>query len=112
MRRRTRRRSTAAIENRISTDPVGNKWQILPLVSEPERYTKVKAAETGIAERTLRENLQIAEHIASDVAERIASLPLADQKTELLAPVRLPEEDSGRSSRYWSAVRRRRFGAR
>lgn len=49
------------------------------------------AAKTGTSERTIREEVQIAESIPEDVRDAIRETPLADSKTDLLAMARLPE---------------------
>lgn len=54
-------------------------------------YTADTAAKTGVSERTIREDVQIGESIAPDVAEAIRDTPIEDSKTDLLAIARLPE---------------------
>jgi len=50
------------------------------------------AAKTGASERTVREDVQIAESIPEDVRDALRDTPLADSKTDLLDIARLPEE--------------------
>jgi ParB family transcriptional regulator, chromosome partitioning protein len=51
------------------------------------------ATKTGASERTIREDVQIAESIPEDVRDAIRETPLAESKTDLLAMARLPEDD-------------------
>jgi ParB family chromosome partitioning protein len=50
------------------------------------------ASKTGASERTVREDVQIAESIPEDVRDALRDTPLADSKTDLLDIARLPEE--------------------
>jgi hypothetical protein len=50
------------------------------------------AAKTGIAPRTVRENVQIATRIAPDVRDAIRETPIADSKRDLLALASVDED--------------------
>ena len=50
------------------------------------------AAKTGISERTVRENIQIAKSISPEVKEIIRDTPIADRKTDLLQLARMEPE--------------------
>ncbi|HUZ77548.1 MAG TPA: MT-A70 family methyltransferase [Chloroflexota bacterium] len=63
----------------------------LPPMPASARFTTAKSAESGVAERTIRESLQIAMRLGPDLAARLAGLPISDQTGELLALARLPE---------------------
>lgn len=54
-------------------------------------YAADTAAKTGVSERTIREDVQIAESIPEDVRDAIRETLLAESKTDLLAIARLPE---------------------
>lgn len=56
-------------------------------------YTADTAVKTGSSERTIRENVQIAESIPEDVRDAIRDTPIAQSKTDLLALSKLPEDD-------------------
>lgn len=56
-------------------------------------YVTDTAAKTGASERTIRQDVQIAESIPEDVRDAIRETPLADSKTDLLEMARLPEDD-------------------
>ena len=48
-------------------------------------FTADTAAKTGTSERTIREGVQIANHIPEDVRDAIRETPIADSKADLLA---------------------------
>jgi hypothetical protein len=54
-------------------------------------YAADTASKTGLSERTVRQDIQIAESIPADVRDAIRETPLAESKTDLLAMARLPE---------------------
>lgn len=56
-------------------------------------FVEDTATKTGVSERTVQENVQIAESIPEDVRDAIRETPLAESKTDLLAIARLPESD-------------------
>lgn len=58
----------------------------------PPSFAADTAAKTGVTERTVQQDVQIAAKIAEPVKEAIRSTPLADSKTDLLALARLPTE--------------------
>lgn len=51
------------------------------------------AEKVGVTERSIRQDVQIAESIPEDVRDAIRETPLAESKTDLLAVARLPEAD-------------------
>jgi N6-adenosine-specific RNA methylase IME4 len=56
------------------------------------------AAKTNVTERTVRQEVQIAEDIADDVRDKIRDTPLADNKVELVRLSRLPEHEQRKTA--------------
>lgn len=60
------------------------------VVTHPKTFTADAATQTGKAERTIREDVQIATNIAPAVKDRIRDTPLADRKSDLLTLAKAP----------------------
>lgn len=55
-------------------------------------FSKDAAAKTGVSQRTVQQEVQIAENIVPEVKEMLRNTPVADKKTDLLAIARTPGE--------------------
>lgn len=55
-------------------------------------FSEDTASKTGLTARTVRRDVQIAEHIAPDVRDAIRDTELADSKRELVALARMPPD--------------------
>jgi ParB family chromosome partitioning protein len=58
-----------------------------------ESFASDAASKTGASERTVREDVQIAESIPEDVRDALRETPVADSKTDLMGMARLTQED-------------------
>ena len=59
----------------------------------PSNFAENTSVKTGLARRTIEEDVQIATRIPDDVRELLRSTPVAESKTDLLAIARMPEEE-------------------
>lgn len=64
-----------------------------PRQTETISFSQDAAEKMGVTERSIRQDVQIAESIPEDVRDAIRETPLAESKTDLLAIARLPEAD-------------------
>ncbi len=67
----------------------------IPITPTPT-FVQSTAAKTGLAERTVREHVQIAANLAPEVREQLRTSPIADNKTELLHLARLEPAEQRR----------------
>lgn len=63
------------------------------LVEKTPSFTADTAEKTGASQRTIQEDVAIAENISEGVQKQIADLPIADNKGELKRLAALPEKD-------------------
>jgi len=76
-------------------------------------FTADVAAKTGMSERTVQEDIHIAENITPEVKAMIRDTPLADQKTELMGLAhKSPQEQMEIVETYVEAVKERPFLAK
>lgn len=69
-----------------------SKTEIISVLEQPSFATDT-ASRTGLTDRTIRQEVQIATDIAPDVKEKIRNTELADTKTQLLALAQKPHEE-------------------
>lgn len=59
----------------------------------PSNFAENTSVKTGLARRTIEEDVQIATRIPEDVRELLRATPVAESKTDLLTIARMPEEE-------------------